>query len=108
MRVCSCCVLLLLSALGIALGQDTNFSAGPQYLLNYGSPQFARPISTPSMSFTERPLEVGASNATGVLIAGAENQTVLPPRSKRSAQDKFVSHFLRRASGKRHRDQGHF
>ena len=34
MRVCSCCVLLLLSALGIALGQDTNFSAGPQYLLN--------------------------------------------------------------------------
>jgi hypothetical protein len=78
MRVSFCCVLLLLSALGIALGQDTNFPSGPQYLMSYGSPQFARPISTPSMSFTERPLEVGASNATGVLIAGAESQTPDP------------------------------
>jgi hypothetical protein len=72
-------MLLMLSALGIAFGQDTNFPSGPQYLMNYGSPFFARPISTPSISFTEPPLEVGASNATGVLIAGAETQTVSPP-----------------------------
>lgn len=83
MRVFSFCMVLVLSTLGIALGQDTNFPTGPQYLMNSdsmknGSP-FLRPISTPSMSLTDPPLEVGASNATGVLIAGAENQTVLPP-----------------------------
>ncbi len=79
MRVPSCCMLLLLSAVGIAFGQDTNLSSGPQYLMNYGSPLFARSISPPSMTLAGPPLEVGASNATGVLIAGAENQTVLPP-----------------------------
>src|SRR5271154_1796124 len=73
------CMLVLFSTLGIALGQDTNFSSGPQYLMNYGSPLFARPISTPSMSLAGPPLQVGASNATGVLFTGAENQTVLPP-----------------------------
>ena len=80
MRVFCSCMLLVLSALRIASAQDTNFPSGPQYLMNYGSPLFARPISTPSISFTQPPLEVGASNATGILIAGAENQTVLPPR----------------------------
>jgi hypothetical protein len=78
MRVSLCSMLFLLSTLGIAFGQDTNFSSGPQYLLN-GSPLFARSISTPSITLTDAPLQVGASNATGVLIAGAGNQTVLPP-----------------------------
>ena len=73
------CFVLGLSTLGIASGQDTNFPTGPQYLMNYGSPMFARPISTPSLSLTSPPLEVGASNATGILIAGADNQTILPP-----------------------------
>jgi hypothetical protein len=79
MRTLSCCMLLVLSALGTALGQDTNFPSGPQYLMKSDSPQFARPISTPSLSLAGPPLEVGASAATGVLIAGAENQNVLPP-----------------------------
>lgn len=84
MRVSSSCMFLVLSAVGIAFGQDTNFPSGPQYLMNTdlvknGSPLFVRSISTPTMSLTDPPLEVGASNATGVLIAGAENQTVLPP-----------------------------
>jgi hypothetical protein len=84
MRAFSCCLFLVLSTLGIAFGQDTNFPTGPQYLMNSdsmrnGLPLFARPISTPSMSLTDPPLEVGASNATGVLIAGGENQTVSPP-----------------------------
>jgi hypothetical protein len=83
MRVSLCCLLLVISA-GIAFGQDTNFSSGPQYLLNpdgmkNGSVLFARPISTPSMSLAEPLLEVGASNATGALIAGAGNQNVGPP-----------------------------
>jgi hypothetical protein len=83
MRVSLGCMLFVLSA-GIAFGQDTNFSSGPQYLLNSNQmkngPAFlARPISTPSMSLEAPPLEVGASNATGVLIVGAGNQNVLPP-----------------------------
>lgn len=84
MRFSLGCGLLVLSALATAFGQDTNFPAGPQYLTNSdsmknGSPAFARSISTPSISLTSPPLEIGASNATGVLIAGADNQTVLPP-----------------------------
>jgi|HubBroStandDraft_6_1064221.scaffolds.fasta_scaffold00005_134 hypothetical protein len=79
MRVSVCCTLFVLSALGIAFGQDTNFAAGPQYLLNNNSPLLARSISTPSMSLAGPLLEVGASNATGVLIPGAEAQTVIPP-----------------------------
>jgi hypothetical protein len=83
MRVFSCCMFLVLSTLGIAFGQDTNFPTGPQYLMNSDSMKngslFLRTISTPGMSLTDPALEVGATNATGVLIAGAENQTVLPP-----------------------------
>lgn len=79
MRACFFYSLIVLAFLGAASGQDTNFSTGPQYLMISGSPMFARPISTPSMSLAGAPLEVGADNATGVLIAGAETQTMLPP-----------------------------
>jgi hypothetical protein len=71
--------LLILSSEGIAFSQDTNFATGPQYLMNYGSPLFAHSISTPSLSLAGPPIEVGASNATGVLNAGASVQNVLPP-----------------------------
>jgi hypothetical protein len=70
--------LLLISAATLVFGQDTNFPVGPQYLLT-GSPLFARPITTPTMQLQDPPLEVGADTATGVLIAGAQNKTVLPP-----------------------------
>lgn len=69
-------VLLLFAA---AFAQDTNFATGPQYLMTQGSPMFARPISTPTMTLSGPPLEVGADNATGILSVGADNQTVLPP-----------------------------
>lgn len=80
------CAFLMLSALGAAFGQDTNFATGPQYLMNpdptnHGSPLFARPISTPSLSLSAPPLETGASNATAGLAAGADNQTISPQRS---------------------------
>ena len=78
MRVAYVFTLLIFSAAVLVTGQDTNFGQGPQYLMN-GSPVFARPISTPSIALEGPPLEVGASNATGVLIAGAQNKTVLPP-----------------------------
>jgi hypothetical protein len=77
MRISLFSILFLLSTLG-AIGQDTNFPSGPQYLTN-GSPLFARSISTPSIALTDPPLQVGASNATGILIAGAGDQTVVPP-----------------------------
>jgi hypothetical protein len=84
MRVSLACCVLLCSTLGIAFAQDTNFSSGPQYLMNSdstknASPLFARSIATPSISLTGPPLQVGASNATGSLIAGAETQNVLLP-----------------------------
>jgi hypothetical protein len=84
MRVSLCCTLgctlLVLSALGLAFGQDTNFATGPQYLMQ-GSPLFARPISTPSLALTGPPLDLGAANATEGLIAGADNRTA-PPQSQ--------------------------
>jgi hypothetical protein len=46
------CVLVGTAA--SSFSQDTNFSAGPQYLLT-GSPQFARPIATPTLAI-ESPL----------------------------------------------------
>src|SRR5271163_3739448 len=52
MRISFCytlaCSLLLLSA-GKVFGQDTHFATGPQYLTQ-ASGQFARSISTPSLS----------------------------------------------------------
>jgi hypothetical protein len=78
MRIPFFCTLLVLSALGIASGQDTKFPNGPQYVLNSGSPMFARSISTPSLSLTGPPLEAGASNATATLVPGAQNQTASP------------------------------
>jgi hypothetical protein len=47
-------ILLILAGLSAA-AQETNFSVGPQYLITSGSPQFAQPIATPSMSL-EAPL----------------------------------------------------
>ena len=74
-------MIILMFAVGVAAAQDTNFPTGPQYLL-IGSPLFARPISTPTLSLAQMdaPLEVGASNATANLVPGADNETfaVLP------------------------------
>jgi hypothetical protein len=103
MRFSLGCAVLVLFAIGTILGQDTNFSSGPQYLMNpdsvkNGSAIFARSISTPSISLTGPILEVGASNATGVLIAGAENQTVLPPNPEAPPTVDFLPVFYGRAA----------
>jgi len=86
----------MLSAVGMAFSQDTNFATGPQYLMNsdptnLASPLFARPISTPSLSLTGPPLRVGADNATEGLVAGAENQTASPQRQPET--DLFPTHY---------------
>jgi hypothetical protein len=80
MRIPLNCTLLgtlfVISACAVAFGQDTNLAAGPQYLA-HGSPLFARSLSTPTLTLTGPPLDVGASNATETLVAGASNQTAL-------------------------------
>lgn len=43
---------LLLALAGTCFAQDTSFSTGPQYLITSGSPQFAKPIATPSLTFS--------------------------------------------------------
>jgi hypothetical protein len=66
-----CCLLFLV---GVSAAQDSNFAVGPQYLMNYGSALFARPIATPSVAFDssmstpEMPVE---NNVTA-----SENETV--------------------------------
>jgi hypothetical protein len=42
-----------LALVGFSFAQDTNFSAGPQYLVTTGSPMLLRPIATPSLSLGE-------------------------------------------------------
>ena len=46
---------LLLAMMGISAAQETNFAVGPQYLMTSGSPMFAQPIATPTLSL-ENPL----------------------------------------------------
>jgi hypothetical protein len=54
-------LLPLLALVGFSLAQDTNFSAGPQYLVTTGSPMLLRPIATPSLSLGEtQPVAVSA------------------------------------------------
>lgn len=43
---------LLLALAGTCFAQDTSLSTGPQYLITNGSPQFAQPIATPSLTFS--------------------------------------------------------
>ena len=83
MRVFPLCVLLTFLVGTISLAQDTNFSSGPQYLMT-GSPTFARPISTPSFSFSVPPADFGpGSQAEGTssesIFSTAPAQTFPPP-----------------------------
>jgi hypothetical protein len=52
MKLRSFLVSLLLLA-GVGFAQDTNFSAGPQYLVTSSLATFLHPISTPSLSLGE-------------------------------------------------------
>ena len=49
MRLASFCFFLFVLA-GISAAQDMNFAVGPHYLMTSGSPMFARPIATPTLS----------------------------------------------------------
>jgi len=71
--VCACCLLLLA---GICSAQDTNFPVGPQYLMTFDSPQFARPIATPSLSFETALPEAGASEPSSAQAPTEEYQAI--------------------------------
>ena len=76
---------MLLTFLGSAAAQDTNFATGSQYLAIQGSPLFARPISTPSLSLEtqmERPTEHVATAESPVegAVPPPEIQADQPPR----------------------------
>jgi len=64
MRVASLSFMLLVLA-GISGAQDTNFAIGPQYLMTNGSPLFARPIATPTVSLGEAPANVAPASSAG-------------------------------------------
>jgi hypothetical protein len=54
-------LLPLVALVGFSFAQDTNFSAGPQYLVTTGSPMMLRSIATPSLSLGEtQPLGANA------------------------------------------------
>jgi hypothetical protein len=53
------CSVLVMA--GFSAAQDTNFSVGPQYLMTSGSPLFAQPIATPSLSLSTPPASLSAA-----------------------------------------------
>jgi len=53
MRICFAAFLVVFTLIGISGAQETNFAVGPQYLMTSGSPLFAQPIATPSLSLGE-------------------------------------------------------
>jgi hypothetical protein len=70
-----------LTLVGIGVAQDSNFSVGPQYLMNYGSPMFMRPIATPTMSLSETaPVALAAPQASSSSSA-AESSAAAPQPS---------------------------
>jgi hypothetical protein len=100
MRLSFLSAVLFLSSITLAFGQNTNFPAGPQYLLT-GSPLFARPIATPTLAITDPPLETGADTATADLIAGAGNRTEIPqpPAPPNLYPIYYGEHWVREVEG---------
>jgi hypothetical protein len=90
------CAGLFLSAMGLFLtvvgsiaAQDTNFSTGPQYLAIQGSPLFARPISTPSLSLEtqmEEPMEHEATAEPPI-------ESAVPPAEAQADQPPYIDFF---------------
>jgi len=66
----------LLALAGFSAAQDTNFSAGPQYLMTSGSPLFAQPIATPSLSLSAPAASSGS--ATSAAAAAPESPAPSP------------------------------
>ncbi len=77
-------VLLLLIFSGLCVAQDTNFPVGPQYLMNYGSPLFFRPIATPTLSLSaplasnpNAPAEEGTGEPSSPAVGGLRSEAAI-------------------------------
>ena len=75
MKIAALISLLLLFA-GMCAAQDTNFATGPQYLMTFGSPMFAKPISTPSLSFEAPMVQAGVSEPVEPQVSKEEYEVV--------------------------------
>jgi hypothetical protein len=80
MRLCGL-LLFWMTLVGIGAAQDSNFSVGPQYLMNYGSPMFMRPIATPTLSLSETAPVVVAAPETSASSGAAESSAAVPEPS---------------------------
>jgi hypothetical protein len=69
-------LLPLFALVGFSFAQDTNFSAGPQYLVTTASPMLLRSIATPSLSLGE---------AQPVAVTAGTNETTAEPTATSSA-----------------------
>lgn len=74
-------LLAVLGGISVAQDQnkDTNFNTGPQYLANFGSPMFLRPISTPSLSLGAATPAAPENSAQPATVAEAEPAPASPP-----------------------------
>jgi hypothetical protein len=93
----ACLLSLCVSLTGITAaqnalsGQDTNFSAGPQYLITSDfSPLFARPIATPSISLGAPLPEIASLPVIGPVI---ENQPIAPSSESPRQPDLFPIYY---------------
>lgn len=65
---------------GFAAAQDTNFTTGPQYLMNYGSPLLMHSIATPS-------LDLNAPLVNALPQASSQEQPAPTPAAPPSSAD---------------------
>lgn len=86
MRLAGIVLFVGVLAGGLA-AQDTNFSAGPQYLVTTSSPLFLHPITTPSMSLDAAP-------AASEYVEEASTQEVTAPPPGRSRNDLYLPSVL--------------
>jgi hypothetical protein len=72
-------LMILLALAGVGVAQDSNFSTGPQYLMNYGSPMFMQSIATPSLSLSAPMPSLGIPAADLGVSSGTSSSTVTLP-----------------------------
>jgi hypothetical protein len=83
---------LLLALIGISSAQDTNFPVGPQYLMNFGSPMFLRPIATPTLSLSAPPPSTFTSLTSLAQEAASAQSSTAPgyaDLSEQAAKDRI-------------------
>jgi hypothetical protein len=81
------CIFLTISAFAFAQNSDTNFSTGPQYLVNSSSPDLLHSIATPSLSLSA-PL-AAAPTASPEEGSGEPHTAAFPDLQRQSQIDRI-------------------